>query len=300
MKTTPLPVGSIVVGVDGSSNSQRALDWAVDQAVLEHRALLILHAVDALGPGQGVWLDTSGVDRTQLTEALEAAGRDVLANATSRVRRVAPELEVNEVLSLTDPRNALLATAADAVMIVIGSRGRGPVSSLLLGSVSVAVSKHAECPVVVIRPQQAAGVREGVLVGVDGTALDHTVVEFAFRMASLRALPLTVLHSFWDADHLGRDEHGVPDDEAGLDDKRLLLRGAVREMAEKFPDVPYRLELARGFADRQLIERARLMDVVVVGSRRPGGFQDLGFNSLAPTVVEHAQCAVAAIPVVSG
>lgn len=299
MEHTPMPAGSIVVGVDGSSHSDQALDWAVGQAVLEKRPLVILHAMDVLGPGQTTWLDRAAVDRTQLTEALEASGRDVLDRAVSRARTSAPELDVCPVLSPSDPRNALLAQAVGAATMVVGSRGRGPVASLLLGSVGVAVSQHARCPVVVIRPREADGLHEGVLVGVDGTALDRNVVEFAFRTASLRALPLTVLHCFWDAAHLGRDEHDVADDEAGLDDKRLLLRKAVSEAAEKFPDVPCRLELARGFADRQLIERAKPMDIVVVGSRRPGQLQDLGFSSLSPTVVEHAQCAVAVVPIVS-
>lgn len=299
MKHTPLPTGSIVVGVDGSSHSDEALDWAVSQAALERRPLVILHAMDVLGPGQTTWLDRAAVDRTQLTEALEASGREVLDRAVLRARTLAPELDVCPVLSPSDPRNALLAEAVDAATMVIGSRGRGPVASLLLGSVSIAVSKHAECPVVVIRPQEADAVRAGVLVGVDGTALDRSVVEFAFRTASLRALPLTVLHCFWDAAHLGRDEHDVADDEPGLDDRHRLLSNAVSEVAGQFPDVHCRLELARGFADQQLIERAKLMDVVVVGSRRPRQFQDLGFSSLSPAVVEHARCAVAVVPIVS-
>ena len=297
MEYTRVPTGSIVVGVDGSSHSDHALDWAVGEAVLEKRPLVVLHAMDLLGPGQAMWLDTSAVDRTELTQAQEAVGRDVLDQATERAAKLAPELDVHEVLSPADPRNALLAESAGAATIVIGSRGRGPVASLLLGSVGVAVSKHATCPVVVIRPRKTEAMGDGVLVGVDGTALDPHVVEFAFRIASLRALPLTVLHCFWDAAHLGRDEREVADDEPGLDDQRQLLRNAVSQATGKFPDVVCRLELARGFADQRLIERATTMDVVVVGSRRPGQFQDLGFSSLSPTVVEHAQCAVAVVPI---
>ena len=297
MEHTPLLEGSIVVGVDGSAHSDRALDWAAGQAVLEHRSLVILHATDVLGPGQAAWLDGALLDPSLMTDALDAAGRELLANATTRARLLAPELEVREVCSPADPRNALLTESAKASMVVIGSRGRGPVASLLLGSVSVAVSKHAECPVVVVRPQETDVIREGVLVAVDGTALDRNVVDFAFRLASSRALPLTVSHSFWDADHLAGDEHVVAADEPGLDDKRQLLDNAVQEMAGKFPDVRVHLELVRGFADRQLIERAKAMDVVVVGSRRSAELWDLGISSLAPTVVEHARCTVAVVPV---
>ena len=83
-------------------------------------------------------------------------------------------------------------------MIVVGSRGRGPVTSLLLGSVSVAVSKHASCPVVVQRPTPTDTTRHGILVGVDGTESSLPAIEFAYRMASSRELSLTVLHCYWD------------------------------------------------------------------------------------------------------
>lgn len=287
------PAGSIVVGVDGSPASHHALRWAVGQAALERRPLVILHAMNLLGPGQrtGASLDAP----SQLSHELTTGARGVLDEAVRRARHLAPRLDLYEVLSQADPRNALLAEAARATMVVVGSRGRGPVASLLLGSVSVAVSRHAGCPVVVVRPQEAAVVREGVLVGVDGTARDRDVVAFAFQLASQRAMSLTVVHCFWDATHLGRDEQQVTDDEAGLDDERLRLREAVRSMSQTFPDVRPRLELARGFADRRLIERSRVMDLVVVGWRRSGS-PTRAFSSIAPAVVEHARCAVAVVP----
>lgn len=299
MENTHLPEGSIVVGVDGSPCSDRALDWAVGQAVMEHRPLVILHAADVLGPGHSAWLDGSPIDASLVTEALDTAGREVLATATSRSHSLAPDLDVRQFVSPADPRNALLAEAATAHMIVIGSRGRGPVASLLLGSVSVAVSKHATCPVVVVRPQHGDEMREGVLVGVDGTDLDQDVVEFAFRLASLRTLPLTVIHVFWDAAHLGRDEHRVGADEAGVDDQRRLLDSAVQEAAAKYADVHFSLELVRGFADRQLIQRAQRMDVVVVGSHSYTPLWGHGISSLTAAVVEHARCTVAVVPVVA-
>lgn len=288
------PAGSIVVGVDGSSSSDGAVDWAVDQARLERRPLTLLHALNMLGPGQTTLSGPSLVGPPEVADALTRAGRSVLADATRRARQRAPGLATYDVLSQADPRNALLSEAARAGMVVLGSRGRGPVASLLLGSVGVAVSRHADCPVVVVRPQDADVPRRGILVGVDGTALDRCALDLAFALASARAEPLTVLHCFWDAAHLGRAEQVVADDEPGLDDKRLLLQDAVRTATQQYPGVEVHLELARGFPDQRLVERSHVVDVVVVGSHRPGF--SLGFGSIAPTVVEHAACAVAIAP----
>lgn len=289
------PLDTVVVGVDGSPTSDKALDWAVEQARLAGHPLTVVHAMDVLGPGQATLSGASLIGRPELFDALAEAGVEVLEAAVRRARHLAPALEMYDVLSQADPRNALLAASEHAVMVVIGSRGRGPVTSLLLGSVGVALSKHATCPVVVIRAQEPDVAREGVLVGVEGTELDLDVVELAFDLASLRSSPLTVLHCFWDATHLGEGAVAVSDDEPGLDDKRLLLQDAVRSMAEKLPDVVVHLELVRGFADQRLVERSRAMEVVVVGCRRPR-FPSLDFSSIAPTVIEHAQCAVVVVP----
>src|SRR6478736_648774 len=89
-------------------------------------------------------------------------------------------------------------------MVVLGSRGRGRVSSLLLGSVGVAVVGHATCPVVVRRPARDR-VRRGVLVGTDLTDDSRPALEFAYGLASVRHLTLTVLAFRADFPWFGRE-----------------------------------------------------------------------------------------------
>ena len=146
MHTKP---GSIVVGVDGSPHSMRALDWAVQQAVAEHRPLTLVHTIHAVTPA---FMDAAIVDVRDGRSVLDAAGHQVLASARAKVESTAPDLEVHEVFDLADPREMLLQLSEDAAMLVVGSRGRGQLRSLLLGSVSVFVVRHAHCPVVVVRP----------------------------------------------------------------------------------------------------------------------------------------------------
>ena len=158
MHTTP---GTIVVGVDGSAQSARALKWATAQALAERRPLTLVHTIHAVTPA---FVDAAIVDARDATSVLDAAGKQVLSEARRQVARSAPELEVHEFFDLADPRDMLLQLSADASMIVVGSRGRGSVRSLLLGSVSVALVRQAHCPVVVVRPEHVGTVRNGVLV----------------------------------------------------------------------------------------------------------------------------------------
>ena len=291
-----VPPGSVVVGVDGSTSSDQALDWAVEQAALEHRSLTLVHALGPIGTSGTAWLDQAGVNQRDIIAAMRSDGQDLLDAARDRALARAPQVVVHQVLRLVDPREALLDLSREAATVVLGSRGRGPVRSLVLGSVSVGVSRHASCPVVILRPRNLGVVRRGVLVGADGTERSRVTLEFAYRQASLRRLPLTVMHCFWDAVGATAGSRVVPDDEEGFDDQRLLLAESVSGMTEKFPDVSVRTELARGLADDCLVRASAQMDMVVVGFHPAGRVSGLVYGSVASTVLEHAGCIVAVVP----
>ncbi|MFC4783412.1 universal stress protein [Nocardioides sp. MAHUQ-72] len=291
-----VPAGTVVVGYDGSQSAGQALDWAVEQATLERRPLTVVHALGPLGTSGTAWLDQAGVNQRDIIDAMRTDGQVLLDAARERVLRRSPGLEIREVLRLVDPREALLDLSEQAAMVVLGSRGRGPVRSLVLGSVSVGVSRHASCPVVILRPHKVGAVRRGVLVGADGTDRCHATLEFAYRQASLRRLPLTVMHCFWDAAGATSGAHLIPADAEGYDDQRLLLAESLSGMTEKFPDVNVRTELARGLADDCLVRASAQMDLVVVGFHPSGKVSGMVYGSVASTVLEHASCVVAVVP----
>ncbi len=288
--------GSIVVGIDGSSSSRRALGWAARQAALEHRPLALLHAAHLGAAGDALRDRVPGTEVGRVLEDLAASGRALLCTAADQVRREEPEVELQEVLSTDDPRELLLAGAATAAMTVVGSRGRGPVKSLFLGSVSLAVSKHAAGPVVIVRETGSQVADGGVVVDVDGTVDCLPAIELAYRTAALRSLPLTALHVFWDAVHRESEVHVVRDDEDVLGDVRALLSESVAGMRERYPEVEDRLVLERGFRDRQLIRAAETAALVVVGARHRGRVDDFLHASVAATVVELARCDVVVVP----
>src|SRR5262245_52048463 len=146
-----IPEASVVVGVDGSETADRALDWAAGYAALENRPLVIAYSLPLVGTPEaaGLTFDAGG-GFAIVYEHLLDSGNALVAEATEKVAKTHPDLSVTTVVEHNDARALLLRLAADASLIVMGSRGRGPFRSLFLGSVTSGVAGRASCPVVVI------------------------------------------------------------------------------------------------------------------------------------------------------
>jgi nucleotide-binding universal stress UspA family protein len=277
--------GHVVVGVDGSETSVRAVDWAADQARLEKRPLTLLHAA-TLGTLAGLDVDT----RT-ISAAMQAEGRAVLHRAHER----AAEHGVGSVhsdLVLDDPRTVLLDASRHAHLLVVGSRGRGPVSSLLLGSVSVALTQHARCPVVVCRPGAPPESGRGVRVATDGLRHSEPAVEWGARLAESRGWPLVLVRTVFD----GRPPSRVPPDSGEHDEAWTHLRAVERQVCHLHPSLDLSLRVERGLSDEAIIRAATGMDVVVLGPharRSIAGILDL---DVTKSLVERAPCLVAVVP----
>jgi nucleotide-binding universal stress UspA family protein len=229
-----------------------------------------------------------------------ARGEELLTTTAQKVRARCPSTEVHTRVITNDARQALLALAHRASIVVVGSRGHGPVRSLLLGSVSAAVARHAACPVVVVRPHHPGTVRRGVLVGADGTALSHPTLELAYREASVRRLPLTVMHCVNDLPAQITSVHLVRPDDPSAEESRLVLAESVAGMAEKYPDVHVRLQVCRGDAAHALSIAADNMDLLVVGRRHSGTLTRLVAGDVSGYLVEHARTVVLVVPESSG
>lgn len=139
----------IVVGVDGSEPSRAALVWAAAEARLRHCPLSVVHA----------WESPTGMDRYAADATVEVglAARDLLDGAIRETLGDRFDVEIHRDAVHGAPASALCDAAADADLLVVGSRGRGGFGGLLLGSVSKRCAAHAACPVVIVR---AGGVAE--------------------------------------------------------------------------------------------------------------------------------------------
>ncbi len=146
----PIPVGGpVLVGVDGSESAAYAVELAADEADRRDAELVLVHV---RAPERGAAAPEAAADATTAGRA-EAA--EVLNAAASRVRSAHPRLRVTErAVVAASPETALREASGDASLVVVGSRGRGGFTGLLLGSVSQALVQHAHCPVLVAhRPE---------------------------------------------------------------------------------------------------------------------------------------------------
>ena len=146
--------GRVVVGVDDSPGSAAALQWALEEAALRNTELVVVNGWFPPALAIPLWAvpeqpfrieefedDSKHLIDTMVDKALGAAPRPPPAIVRHPVRDT--------------PAKALLDTASEADLIVVGSRGRGGFKGLLLGSVSQQIVNHAPCPVVVVRASNA-------------------------------------------------------------------------------------------------------------------------------------------------
>jgi nucleotide-binding universal stress UspA family protein len=289
MKINDIPAGAVVVGVDGSQDSVHAVDWAADHAKNEGRDLVLIHGVGA----HLEWVASGGVDPRAYLDAMDQSGQAVLDTALARVAPALPEGTVHTVLERLEPRTALLAASEHASVLVLGSRGMGPVKSLLVGSVGAAVTRHSHCPTVVVRPHHPGTVRRGVLAASDGTEQSAAVLEFAFRQASEKRLPLTVLHTEWDPTTIA---HELTPDHPDFAGGAITLAETVAGLSEKYPDVHVVRSVWRGHPAATILRQADDMNLVVVGHGHQDPISRVVFGSVSHSVLEHAKTVVAVVP----
>lgn len=288
--------GSIVVAVDGSFHADQAVAWAAEEARLKRRPLTIVHVEHVLGAQERGWLAQAGMSSSQIAEEIRADSEELLDRARTAAASAAPTVETETVLRTGDAREILPELATSASMIVLGSRGRGPVSSLLLGSVGVAVSRHAPCPVVVVRPRQDMARLRGVLVATDGTDESTSTLEAAFQEASQHHLPLTVVHCQWESLSGPGGWRAAQPHDPFYDKAQARVAEVLAGLREKFPEVAVEVEIFAGQVDHCVADLSREHELTVVGRHPRSLLERVGSSSLTTAIVEHACGPVLIVP----
>jgi len=142
----------ILVGIDGSAHSQLALEWAAKEAVLRHTSLTVLTVHHGVAGFWGGTLRYAGDE-----DLIEKARQAAQAETDKVVADLGDARPASVVVKATEgiPADEILKEGANAELIVLGSRGGGGFSRLLLGSVSSAVVEHAQVPVTVLPAHHA-------------------------------------------------------------------------------------------------------------------------------------------------
>lgn len=266
----------IVVGIDGTSGSELALGWALEEAKLRSAPVRVVRVFDQFP-------DSSGF-------------RDHLDAAVSYVRRQLGEESVAESLSVGRPAEVIVEQAGSAQLVVVGARSRSTAGAALLGSVTSAVAAHASCPVIAARPgHPLARPPLNVVVGVDGSETSDRAVAFAFEEAAGRQLPLRVVHCWRHVDQSDPALWDERDLAAQREQRRVWVAESIAGYRTKFPDVKVTQTVVEGRPQDVLVDESEHAHLVVVGSRGLGGIAGLLLGSVSQSLLHHAHCSVAIV-----
>ncbi|MFB8181438.1 universal stress protein [Streptomyces sp. NPDC055966] len=282
----------ITAGVDGSEESLAALDWAAREAVRRGLPLRVVHA----------WRYTEQLataDRSAQHGWVSDGVTRAVRGAAERHRGLDPAVDVVE----GDPVHALARAASEAEMLVLGSRGHGPVVGFLLGSVGQQVIAEASRPVVLVRagdePAAEAAGRD-VVVGQQGDGDDSAAaLRFAFETAAARRATVRAVRA-WTLPPVFAYSPGslkLLDDAGGLEPyEKEALSEALKPWRERFPGVPVAEQVEMGSAGQVLLEAAGRAQLMVVGRRAQRTAVGARIGSVAHGVLHHAGCPVAVVP----
>jgi nucleotide-binding universal stress UspA family protein len=282
----------ITAGVDGTEESLAALQWAGREAVRRGLPLRVVHA----------W---------RYAESPAVADRDTqqgwvseaVAQAVRGVSERHPELAVSVDLVEGGAVEALVRAAAEAELLVLGSRGQGPVLGFLLGSVGQQVIAETGRPVVLVRagasPAAEAAGRD-VVVGQHGGPEDSAAaLRFAFETAAARGAAVRAVRA-WTLPPVFAYSPGslkLLDDAGGLEPyETQALAEALQPWRERFPDVPVAEQVEMGSAGQVLLSLAERAQLMVVGRRAHRTAVGARIGSVAHGVLHHADCPVAVVP----
>jgi len=299
----------IVVGVDGSEQALHAVGWAAREAAWRKAPLRII-SVSAMPSRMRPYSATPAT----VADNLRKMSARALSTALARAQEVAPGLLADADLVTGAPVQALTASGSGASMLVLGARGAGGFSAMVLGSVSRYVAAHAPCPVVVA-PEDSGAVQAEIVVGVGDPAQAADSLGFAFDEASMRGARLTAVHALqrlpWaalldDEDPYqteaavmaleGADAASDPGIFAPADEAAATadLAEVIDGWRDKYPEVAVSQQVIRGHPGRVLARWSTRADLVVIG--RHGDPHRARLGSIQHPLLSHAHGAIAIVP----
>ncbi|UXY23533.1 universal stress protein [Streptomyces cynarae] len=307
----------VIAGVDGSSESFAAAEWAAREAVRRHRPLRLVHAWN--------WHPrrTVGERSSKLSAPLEQGGTPiaaqrhlasrVLKQAGERIRGAVPGARLTDEQVEGPATAALLKAAEQAELLVLGSRGLSGLSGLLVGSVAQGVVAEARRPVVLVRkgeegddehlpaddgsPSTRNGCRD-VVLGIDLTDACDEVIKFAFEAARLRRARLRVVYAWQSpsAISLGPGDIGLVNDPARAEEWQEFLSAVLTVWRDKYRETEVLETVVEGKASTALVRAASAAGLLVVGRRMSERPTLPSIGPVTHAAIHHVGCPLAVVP----
>lgn len=266
----------IVVGYDGSADSELALRWAAREASDRGVTLTVCHA----------WApeELSLIFEPTVFELAQSHGDKIVKRGVEHAGPFAGPGGVQPLLVSGAPARVLCERSGPASMVVVGSRGHGRLAGLLLGSVAWQLAGHGQGRIVIVRKptRRADGDPGRVVVGVDGSPASHAALEFAGEEAAFRRIPLLAICALADA----------PGSVAGARQMEEEFAQLLTLWEKKHPDVSTVWQVSQGSPRAVLLEAAAEAQMVIVGARGRGGIPSMALGSVTAALLHHAPCPV--------
>lgn len=282
----------VVVAVDGSPASHNAVRWAANTA---NKRGIPLRLASSYTMPQFLYAEGM-VPPQELFDDLQSETMEKIDEARAIAHEVAPEIKIGHTIAEGSPIDMLLEMAKESTMIVMGSRGLGGLSGMVMGSVSAAVVSHATCPVVVVREDNVVNetTKYGpVVVGVDGSDVSQKATEIAFAEADARGAELVAVHTWMDM-QVQASLAGLSAAQQQWEDVEReqieMLTERLAPLTEKFPNVQVRKVITRDRPVRALVENSEGSQLLVVGSHGRGGFKGMLLGSTSRALLQSAPC----------
>lgn len=279
---------SVVVGVDGSDGSQRALEWAI-------------HKADNFGK-------VSTVTAFRMGPFGDGFGSSVGVGTQIDIYRDDAEFRLNKVLESVDPSlkdtavimesaagPALVHASEDASLLVVGCRGRSALMETLLGSVGSYCVKHSSVPVAVVtKDAPTRGPLGTIAVGVDGSDHAHHALRWALDHVDPGGTVMAV--GVYNPIAYGMDGY-VPAGAVLGDQTRACVEEAIGRVKDGIPDgVTVDVDIRLGDARIELRRTGEESDLLVLGSRGHQGVGYLLLGSVTSSILHHPTCTTVVVP----
>lgn len=282
---------TVVVGYDQSPSSDRALAQAGREAAWREAAVEIVTGFH--------WVALS-YPVTYMPVNVEGAARKIADDGVQWLRDRYPGMAAEAKVVAGPIADALAEASRDADLLVLGNRGRGGFTGLLLGSVSMRTLTLASCPTMIVRgtPREPT---DTIALALDVEDPGDELMDYAFAEASVRGARLRVINvwdlSWTEVNAPNADEDLVRAKEHAIADIRSALERRLNPWHAKHPDVRLTVDVMDGTPSAALTDLTHTTDLIIAGAHRRGdGHQGMRPGPIVHTLLHHADCPIVVVP----